>query len=725
MSVRIQSLLIYSMLVSFYLCNGSYAGDTNEFVGTVRNLSVTVLQDPKYVGKQNAYKYLRLNISWLPPDSSRQPSSYSVIITGIPIRERTSITECPEGSLFFISKDSIKHNVVLPEYNDLFDITDLYIQLNCSYKVQVLANPRSKYIVNTPEVLYTVPECIDHLCSCVNAKTTLPIPKVNISQKENEIVVTWSTTSNISNIQYYIISIGVPIFISKKGLPVYNMTKLVQVPVDKTVFSWDLKVNNQYIEIKDGYKIAVNAVNHHGCSGLEGDIIVHFISSVNHNIWFILIGILTSCILFGIVSFLLYRNYNFFMVHNSNKSGTCTISECKCKWTKAILQKFNVLYIKYESEEGYMEGTDNLKVAFKSVKLIRELGTGQFGKVYLGQLDDKNNTSVAVKMSQQIDISNNSETQQEFIKEIEIMRMAGNHPHLVSLIGYCIKPTQPTCILLEYMQGGDLLTYLHDQRKQQKNETNNYKPGQYTNITNNCREENDVSETLYSMCSTIRNTMNSYKSRQYMNIINNCKEETEYRKENWIGRIKGCQFLKFATEIAMGMEHLEAKGITHRDLAARNILLSADFTAKISDFGLSRNSAYVIKDIKKKTRHLPIRWMSPEALHNLAFSSKSDVWSYGVVLWEISTLGAFPYANVQDDRLFRYIVHENGRLEQPDNVPSNIYKLMHSCWSTECENRPNFTQLLSELRILTSHSNNSFWTMSNPCYALPFSDNIA
>lgn len=84
--------------------------------------------------------------------------------------------------------------------------------------------------------------------------------------------------------KYVFCSIGVPIFISKKGLPVYNMTKLVQVPVDKTVFSWDLKVNNQYIEITDGYKIAVNAVNHHGCSGLEGDIIIHFISSANRNI---------------------------------------------------------------------------------------------------------------------------------------------------------------------------------------------------------------------------------------------------------------------------------------------------------------------------------------------------------------------------------------------------------------------------------------------------------
>lgn len=76
MSVRIQPLLIYSTLVLFCLCDGSYAGNTNEFVGSVRNLSVRVLQDPKYVGKQNAYKYLRLNISWLPPDSARQPSFY-------------------------------------------------------------------------------------------------------------------------------------------------------------------------------------------------------------------------------------------------------------------------------------------------------------------------------------------------------------------------------------------------------------------------------------------------------------------------------------------------------------------------------------------------------------------------------------------------------------------------------------------------------------------------
>lgn len=95
------------------------------------------------------------------------------------------------------------------------------------------------------------------------------------------------------------------------------------------------------------------------------------------------------------------------------------------------------------------------------------MGIGQFGKVYLGHLNDKNNSLVAVKMSQQMDLSIDSEIRQQFIQEIEIMIMAGNHPHLVSLIGYCIKPNYPICILLEYMKGGDLLTYLHNQRNQQ------------------------------------------------------------------------------------------------------------------------------------------------------------------------------------------------------------------------------------------------------------------
>ena len=115
--------------------------------------------------------------------------------------------------------------------------------------------------------------------------------------------------------------------------------------------------------------------------------------------------------------------------------------------------------------------------------------------------------------------------------------------------------------------------------------------------------------------------------------------------------------------------------------------------------------------------------MSPEALRDRAFSAKSDVWSFGVLLWEIGTLGSFPYSDVQDDNLARFIVCENGRLEQPDGVPLDIYKIMCSCWAAEPENRPDFTQLLSKFRMLIGPFDPVPLAASNPCYSLSFSNN--
>jgi len=118
-----------------------------------------------------------------------------------------------------------------------------------------------------------------------------------------------------------------------------------------------------------------------------------------------------------------------------------------------------------------------------------------------------------------------------------------------------------------------------------------------------------------------------------------------------------------------------------------------------------------------KVRQLPIRWMSPEAVRDHAFSSKSDVWSFGVVLWEIGTLGSFPYANIQDNELLRYLTQEKYRLACPDTISHDIYKIMSSCWNTVPCDRPSFTQLVLDLQILKKPIY-SMHEANNPCYAL-------
>lgn len=195
----------------------------------------------------------------------------------------------------------------------------------------------------------------------------------------------------------------------------------------------------------------------------------------------------------------------------------------------------------------YKAQIDKYEVPYKCINFKYELGKGQFGKVYLGSLSNNQDTLIAVKMSQCFDQSNEPEVRRQLLEEIKIMKAAGFHSHLVNLIGCCTLPDNPICILLEYMEGGDLLAYLHSKR----------------NI-----ETNDIS--LYNFEKVMS---------EYINIV-----ELDTNKDvDLCGTIKKQQFIKFALDIAKGMEHLEAKGIVHRDLAARNILLTSNLILKVID----------------------------------------------------------------------------------------------------------------------------------------------
>lgn len=215
----------------------------------------------------------------------------------------------------------------------------------------------------------------------------------------------------------------------------------------------------------------------------------------------------------------------------------------------------------------------------------------------------------------------------------------------------------------------------------------------------------------------------------------------------------------FAIQIARGMRHLEERQITHRDLAARNILIDEHKTLKISDFGLSRSGIYVNTRNKKvkfsetidissnwndifihgqcflirfallysydgcsfyrSWLQVPLRWLSLEAMRDNLYSSKSDVWAFGVVLWEIGTLGefqldtqadiyiniyiqfvlflgGFPYPTVSNHELLTFLA-SGQRLQRPENCSEELYDLMMLCWAEQSDNRPHFSEIVAKL----------------------------
>ncbi|XP_034104858.1 fibroblast growth factor receptor homolog 2 [Drosophila albomicans] len=323
----------------------------------------------------------------------------------------------------------------------------------------------------------------------------------------------------------------------------------------------------------------------------------------------------------------------------------------------------------------------NWEIPRQQLALGSILGEGAFGRVVMAEADglprsppsaaNGMGTIVAVKMVKE---EHTDADMASLVREMEVMKMIGKHINIINLLG-CCSQNGPLWVIVEYAPHGNLKDFLKQNR-----------PG-----------------TLQR-----RSDSDGYLDDRAMVRLPQLGEK---------------ELIMFAFQIARGMEYLASRRCIHRDLAARNVLVSDNYVMKIADFGLARDIQDTDYYRKNTNGRLPIKWMAPESLQEKFYDSQTDVWSYGVLLWEIMTYGEQPYPNIMSaEELYSYLI-TGQRMEKPAMCTLNIYLVMRQCWNFESSVRPTFAELVESfdgiLQQYSSNPNDAYLDLSMPMLETP------
>ncbi|XP_043753903.1 LOW QUALITY PROTEIN: proto-oncogene tyrosine-protein kinase receptor Ret-like [Cervus elaphus] len=401
--------------------------------------------------------------------------------------------------------------------------------------------------------------------------------------------------------------------------------------------------------------------------------------------------VITAAVVFSIVSVLLSVLLSTFCIHRYRKNAhKPPIASAEMTFRRPA-QAFPVSYSSSGACRPSLDSMENQvsvdtfkipedpKWEFprKNLVLGQTLGEGEFGKVVKAtafRLKGKAGyTTVAVKM-----LKENASPSElwDLLSEFNLLKQV-NHPQVIKLYGACSQDG-PLLLILEYAKYGSLRGFLRESRKAG--------PG-------------------YVGSGGSRNS--SY--------LDNLEEQA----------LTMGDLVSFAWQISQGMQYLAEMKLVHRDLAARNVLVAEGHRMKISDFGLSRDVYEEDSYVKRSEGRIPVKWMAIESHFDHIDTTQSDVWSFGVLLWEIVTLGGNPYPGIPPERLFN-LLKTGYRMERPDNCSEEMYSLMLQCWKREPDKRPVFADISKDLdKMMVKSRDYLDLAVSTPSDSLLYDDGLS